>query len=488
MIRSLRVYLVLAASGAATVFSFAPLEIAGLMFAALAVLFYGLSRADSGKQAAAYGYAFGLGYFVANVHWVYRSMHDFGGMPALMAAACVLAFAAYLAIFPALAAFLAHRLPCPAHLRLPLLLPSLYILTEWLRSTLFTGFPWAGIGSSQVVLLSGWWPLLGVYGVGWLVTLSAALVVWRWRLGIGFAVSICIVAQILNLIAWTKPAGSVSVSLVQGGIAQSERWDMRLYEQTLRRYYDLTGRAQGELVLLPEAAVPTLLSDTPPEYINAVREMTARRGAQLVTGFITGEGKRYYNSVISLTGPQQTYSKHHLVPFGEYVPAQWAFGWMYDFMQMPMSGFERGSKVQAPLLLGATRLGPNVCYEDVFGDELRHNARQATLLANVSNMAWFDGSWAADQHLQMSRARALENGRWMIRATNTGATAVIDHRGRVQAKLPERVADVLEGRAENRTGLTPYMIWGDWLALGVLVLLVVGLTVTRAARRLASHS
>ncbi len=474
VLKSLRMHVLLAACGAATVFSFAPLEIPGLMFAALAVLFYAWRRAGSARQAGGYGFAFGLGYFCANVHWVYISMHQFGGMPAPLAMLCVLAFAAYLALFPALAGWLSRRLPCPERWRLPLLMPTGFILSEVLRGSLFTGFPWASVGSSQVSLLAGWWPVLGAYGVGFLLALVSALLVWRWRMGLLALVGIWLAGLGLSLIAWTQPIGTLAVSLAQGGIPQSERWDMRLYQQTLQRYFQLTEQARGELILLPEAAVPTLLADTPPEYLEAVRASADQRSAHLVTGFITGDMQQYFNSVMTLTGERQTYSKHHLVPFGEFVPAQWLFGWMYDFMQMPMSGFTRGDKLQPALQLGSTRLGANICYEDIFGHELSRNARGATLLANVSNMAWFDGSWAADQHLQMSRARALENGRWMIRATNTGATAIVDHRGRIVARLPERSPGVLEGVVENRTGVTPYMRWGDRLILGMLLLVCAG--------------
>lgn len=474
--RSLILPVLLALAGAGSVVSFAPLEVPGPIFAALALLFWAVEKAASPARAAALGLAFGLGYFVANVHWVYISMHDFGGMPAWMAAGCTLLFAAYLALFPALAAWLSRRLPCPDILRLPLLLPTLFILTEWLRGWLFTGFAWAGIGTSQVKLLAGWFPLLGVYGVGWLLALATALTVWRWRWGLTAFLAVLLTGLGLQGVPWTQPAGApVSVSLVQGGIPQSQRWDMRQFDNTLLRYLELVRQTSGQLVLLPEAAIPVLLSDMPPDYLAAWQQLVEPRGAALVSGFITGREGSYLNSVVTLTGTQQAYSKHHLVPFGEFVPLPALFGWMYDFMNMPMSGFSRGGIGQPPLVLGQTRLGANVCYEDIFGDELRHTAAQSTLLANVSNMAWFDGSWAADQHLQMARARALETGRWMIRATNTGATAIVDHRGNIVSRLPARVAGVLEGQAENRSGLTPYLRWGDMPVLGLLASLCLAL-------------
>lgn len=473
---SLRLPALLALAGASTVFSFAPLEVPGLIFAALALLFWAIGKAPNASVATGRGFAFGLGFFVGNVHWVYISMHSFGGMPGWMAAGCVLLFAAYLALFPMLAAWLAHRLPCPPSLRWPLLLPSLFILTEWLRGWLFTGFAWASIGTSQVKLLAGWFPLLGVYGVGWLLAMVAALTVWRWRLGLVTLAAVTLASLGWQQVAWTQADKAlISVSLVQGGIPQSERWDIRLFDKTLQRYFNLVSQTHGELVLLPEAAIPVLFSSMPADYLDALQQLVAPRGATLVSGFITGKDGAYLNSVITLNGTPQRYNKHHLVPFGEFVPLPSIFGWMYDFMQMPMSDFVRGSATQAPLLLGATRMAANVCYEDIFGNELRHTAAQATLLANVSNMAWFDGSWAAEQHLQMARARALETGRWMIRATNTGATAIVDQQGRIVSQLPAGKPGVLEGHVENRSGLTPYLRWGDTPILALLCGIVFGL-------------
>ncbi len=478
-------YPLLALAGALCVLSFAPLEWPIFIVAALAALFWSFHTAPSAKHAALRGFAFGLGYFVANVHWVYISMHDFGGMPGWMAAGCVLAFAAYLALFPALAGWLSRRLPCPQPLRLPLLTPAVFVLAEWLRGGLFSGFSWASIGTSQVGPLAGWFPFAGVYGVGTLLALGSALLVWQWKKGFAFIVLAVLASLGLDRIEWTQPIGKpLGVSLVQGGIPQSERWDMRLFDRTLTRYYHLVARTRGELVLLPEAAIPVALADMPPEYLRMLRELADARGAALVSGFITGEPGRYLNSVVTLNGKPQTYSKRHLVPFGELIPLPQLFGWMYDYMNMPMSSFLRGAPRQAPLQLGATRLAANVCYEDIFGNELRRNAREATLLANVSNMAWFDGSWAAQQHLQMARARSLETGRWMIRATNTGATAIVNHHGRITAQLQPLRAGILEDFVENRTGLTPYLRWGDAPALGLLGALVVFLLL-RARRRYA---
>lgn len=474
-LKFLHIPALLALAGASSVFAFSPLEIPGLMFVVLAALFWGIGNAPSPRHAAWRGFAFGLGYFVANVHWVYISMHHFGGMPIWMAAACVLAFSTYLALFPALTGWFGLRLPCPASLRLPLLIPTLFILTEWLRGWLFTGFAWADSGSSQLLLLRGWFPLIGVYGVGWLAAMITGVMLWRWRIGASLLVATLSSGWVLEHIEWSRIESRVSVSLVQGGIPQNERWDAALYQKALQRYLVLTQNTRGQLVLLPEAAIPSLLVDTPPTYLALLRQSVELRGAHLLSGFVTGTESRYLNSITTLNGPQQTYSKQHLVPFGEFVPLPWLFGWMYHYLDMPLSGFARGETQQAPLVFGATRLAANVCYEDIFGDELRLGARDATLLANVSNMAWFDGSWAADQHLQMSRIRALENSRWIIRATNTGATAIINQRGDVVGRLQAGRAGILEDTVENRSGLTPYTRWGDTPILLLLAGLLGGL-------------
>lgn len=481
LLKPLRIPALLALAGASSVFAFSPLEIPGLMFVALAALFWAIHDAATPRMAAWRGLAFGLGYFLANVHWVYISMHNYGGMPAWMAAGCVLAFAFFLALYPALAAWLSHRLPCPQNLRLPLLIPTLFILTEWVRGWLFTGFAWADSGTSQLSLLRGWFPLIGTYGVGWLAALITGMTLWRWRAGLSLFCAILVSGWLLAAVEWSHPVSTLNVSLVQGGIPQNERWDANLYQQALVRYLTLTRHTQGELVLLPEAAIPSLLSDTPPEYLELLKQSVAERHAHLVSGFVTGSEQSYLNSVVTLTGTAQTYSKQHLVPFGERVPLPWLFGWMYRYLDMPLSGFNTGGTDQPPLILGNTRLAANVCYEDIFGDELRHGAKNATLLANVSNMAWFDGSWAADQHLQMSRVRALENSRWIIRATNTGATAIINQRGDIMGRLQAGRAGLLEDRVENREGLTPYTRWGDMPVLLLLggLLLVLAMLVRR---------
>ncbi len=464
----------LAASGALTVFAFAPVRAFALMWLGLAVLFMLTGQASTAKRAAWQGYVWGLGYFCANIYWIFISLHTFGGMPAWMAAGCVFLLAMYLALFPALGAWLGHRASFTLRWRTALALPSAFILTEWLRGWLFTGFPWASVGTSQLPMtpLAGFAPVLGVYGVGLVLAISIGVLAALPRKPAAWAgvMAAWLAGWGLWQVAWTHPVGvPVSVSLAQGAIPQDEKWAQEHYLDNLRIYLHLTRQARGDIVILPETAIPSFLSDTPDWYLDYLREAVAPRA--LVTGVpLVGKHKdEYYNSVMLLTDAKTPiYSKHHLVPFGEFVPVPALFGWMYHYLNMPLDGFTPGAAKQAPFVIGqTTRLAPNICYEDVYGREIINALPQATLLVNVSNLAWFDGSWAAWQQTQMSQARALETGRWMLRATNTGMTAIIDEKGELRKVLPERQRGVLEGTAQNRAGETPYARWGDWMALAL---------------------
>ncbi|BCL76462.1 apolipoprotein N-acyltransferase [Jeongeupia sp. HS-3] len=489
VIRRLAGLALLAALGAASVFSFAPLYLGPLMPVALAGWLWAAARAPSARSAALAGYVWGLGYFVANIYWIYISLHTFGGMPSWMAAGCTLLLSAYMALFPALAAWLGRKLPCPESLRLPLLLPTLFCVGEWLRGTLFTGFPWVEIGSSQIPVwpLAGYAPIIGSVGVGWLLIVGIALALARYRDARSWAgiAALWLAGWGLLQLNWTTPVGKpVSVSLAQSNISQDMKWDMAHYVDNLRVNLQQTQAAKGDIVVLPETAIPSFLSDVPPWYLDTLREAVGNRALVLGVPLLGKAADEYYNGAMVLTDPSQpVYKKHHLVPFGEFVPVPWLFGWMYRFLDMPLSGFSRGADKQTPFSIGATRLAANICYEDVFGSEIAQALPEATMLVNFSNLAWFDGSWAAEQQLQMSQARALETGRYMLRSTNTGVTAIIDAHGRVTQRLPQRVRGVLEGTATNHIGLTPYGRWknGPILLIWVVVLLGLGMWARRSS-------
>ncbi len=454
--------------GAAGVFGFAPLYLFPLPILALALLIHRLRGADA-RAAFAWGYAYGLGWFLAGVSWVYVSMHDIGGMPAPVAALAVVLFAAYLALYPALALGLAARWRLPEPARWLLAAPALWACMDWLRGMLFTGFPWQAMGYAQVPWspLAGYAPVLGVHGVTALAVFTAAALALARPRYWGLALAVWIAGWGLGQVAWTRPAGEpVTVSLLQGNIAQTLKFRPEQVAGTLLTYRRLVLESPSRLIVLPETALPIFLDTAPAAYLAELAAHARANGGDLLLGVPERDGDRYYNSVVSLgTAAAQVYRKVHLVPFGEFVPP--GFRWFIDLMHIPLGDFARGRPDQPPMAVAGERVAVNVCYEDVFGEELIHALPAATLMVNVSNDAWFGDSFAPRQHLQISQMRALETGRWWLRANNTGVTAILDERGHVRAHLPPFTTDALHGTAQGRIGLTPYARWGN---AGVLVL------------------
>ena len=486
------------AAGAASVLGFAPVGVWSVPILALAALFAVWARSGSPRQAWLSGYAFGLGYFLAGVSWVYVSLHEFGDMPMVLAVVATFCFCAYLALFPALAGWAAVRwAPASAARRLALA-PAAFVLLEWLRGTLFTGFPWLTLGTSQVPSspLAGFAPYVGSYGVSLaaagvsalLAGLAVARSGGRGRLALAAAVAVLFGAGALaRLPQWTQPAGApVSVALLQGDVSQHLKWREDMRARILQEYRRMIFAAHARVIVVPETALPAFLDQLPAEYLASLREHAARNGQEILLGTVErsyhGGAYDYYNSLVRITGGQpQSYRKRHLVPFGEYIPP--GFQWVLAILHIPMSDFSRGPRRQAPLEAAGTRFGVAICYEDVYGEEVIDALPEAQVLVNVSDDAWFGRSFAADQHLQSSQMRALETGRWMVRATNTGATAAIDASGRVVSRLPEFTEGTLVAEVTPRSGATPYVRWGNAPALALaagLGLLAVALRRTRS--------
>lgn len=288
----------------------------------------------------------------------------------------------------------------------------------------------------------------------------------------------------LKTVSWTEDAGELDVALLQGNIAQEMKWRPETFAHTLQTYQQLLDQYPARVVILPETAIPLFADQAPPGVLAWLADSARAQGSELVTGIPYQDpqhAERYYNAVLALTSPQPVYGKDHLVPFGEFVPLPWLTGWVYRYLNMPLAGFSSGGAVQAPMQLAGHRLAFNICYEDSFGDELRAGARQAEALVNLSNLAWFGHSTAADQHLQLSQTRALETGRPMLRATNTGATAVVRADGSVQARLADFTTGGLRARVETRRGQTPYLRLGD-LPILLASLLVLALAIWRRLR------
>ncbi|WP_410500151.1 apolipoprotein N-acyltransferase [Chitinibacter sp. S2-10] len=454
-------------AGSISVLAFAPVSQFWLMPVCLWVFFLGIRQASSGRWAAINGLAWGLGYFCANASWIYISLHTHGGMPVWMAAGSTFAFALFLACFPMLAALFTRKWRCNDSLRYALLAPTLFMIFEWIRGWIFTGFPWASVGGSQLASLGGLYPIVGSYGVGFLLCLNVASFIHNKRLGLTLAFALISSSALLKQIDWTTPQGApIKVSLLQGNIEQSIKWNQTSYNDSLQSYLKLARQAQGQLIVFPETAIPSLLEMIPAWYLDEMRQIMTQKNAAMILGAATSDGERYFNAAVDLANPQRTpYAKQHLVPFGEYIPLPQVFGPIYQFLKMPLIGLSRGEPVQPPFAMAGGKIAANICYEDAFGNEIRRNAVNATLLVNLTNMAWFDGSWAAEEHAEMAQARALENGRYLIRATNTGKTAIIDNKGQIIAALPPQTRGALEGQIQHRIGTTPYQIWGDWLVI-----------------------
>jgi apolipoprotein N-acyltransferase len=468
------------------VLGFAPFGIYPLTVLALAVLFVQWQGARSPRDAARMGFQFGFGLFAAGIGWIYVALHDYGDMNFLLALLATGLFAAFLALFPALAGYAQAKIG-GGRLHVLLAMPACWVLAEWLRGLIFTGFPWLVFGYSQAAAspLAGYAPLLGVYGVSLGVALSAGVLAlfFRWRrwdyfgkLVLGALLILWVAGAALRGIEWTQPQGEpLKVSLLQGNIPQEMKFEEGRLLGTLELYRRMIEQSDARLIVLPETALPLLRQELPESYTDIVRRHAlANNGDVLIGAFERDENGRYYNSVFTLgTAKSQSYRKNHLVPFGEFIPLRPVLGWFInDVLSIPMGDLASGGPSQPPLRVAGQKVAVDICYEDVFGEEIIRALPQATLLVNVSNDAWYGHSHAAMQHNQIAQMRALETGRMMLRATNTGVTSVIGTDGRIQHMLPQHKEATLTAEVQGYTGSTPYVRFGNALALALMALML----------------
>jgi apolipoprotein N-acyltransferase len=475
------------AAGAAMVLAFAPARQYPVAWISLAVLAHLWMRATP-RACFWHGFAFGIGLFGAGVSWVYVSLSRFGGMPPALAAFATLCFCALLALFPAAAGWLQARLPGRDALRALLLIPAAWTLAEWLKSWVLGGFPWLSAGYAAVGWpVQGLAPLTGVFGLTFVTAVIGGLLWLVWRSGArwkAFAALLLILGatQLLRLVEWTRPEGArVAVALLQGNIAQDLKFAPERYARILETYARMVEETRARLIVLPETALPRLHDRVDPAYYARLAQAAKRNGGDLILGVPYHEAPgRYYNSVLTLgISPTQVYHKRHLVPFGEFVPA--GLGWVMRWLSIPYSDFSSGAERQAPLALAGQKVAVNICYEDAFGDEIIRQLPEATLLVNVSNVAWFGDSLAPAQHLQIAQLRAIETGRMHLTATNSGVTAAIERDGSVPLRLPPFEEGRLVFAAQGYAGATPYVRLGDW---PIILLCVLGLCVAAARSRL----
>lgn len=487
-------------AGGASVLAYAPIGLFPLAFVALGLLFWLIGPGTPAVVAAAgrrqrmrdgfsVGFAWGLGAMLAGVSWLYVALHRFGGMPVPLAAIAVLLFCAVVGFFAGLAGGIFGGLKRGRMVPDVALFAAAWLIGEWMRDWVFTGFPWlaAGYSQSPPSPLAGFAPVLGVFGVGGLVALVAALAVAalhgrNWRPA-ALAVLILGCGLGLRQIAWTAPVGEpVKVALLQTNIEQSLKWRPEMLQVWLERNLTMLRDNPAQIVVLPETTIPLLVEHLPPGYLETVGRVAAQNGGDAILGTFTRDADGHiYNAAISVgRSPSGHYAKQHLVPFGEYSPP--LFRWFYDLASIPMADQTRGAERQPPLALAGQKVAINICYEDVFGEELIRSLPEATLMLNLSNLAWYGDSFAQPQHLQIARLRALETGRPMLRSTNTGMTALISPDGAVQAVLPPFEAGALHVEVRGYQGLTPYARWGNGPAVGA-ALVVVALAFAAVRRR-----
>ncbi len=476
--------LIAAVAGALGVFAFAPFGWWPLQILSLAVLVYQALRADGVRASALVGWAFGFGWCLAGFHWLYIAINRFGGMPGLLAAISIALLAAAMGLYAAGAmattAWLRKRWPLPLPAAALLVLPACWAFFEFLRGWLFTGFPWVTAGyAHNTSPLAGYAPVLGVYGISWLAAVSAGALPllmhpFRYK-AIALLAAIWTGGFALGRIEWTAPSGKpLSVRLVQGNVALENKFDYNHIGDTLRMYQQAVTAAPADLIAIPETGVPLFASQLPPGYLDAFGQFARRSGSHIVLGMPMTNGVEYSNSVLglppSLSQSTYRYDKHHLVPFGEFIPT--GFRWFTNLMQIPLGDQTRGAVIQAPFPVKDQKVLPNICYENVFGEEIAEQIALtgATVMLNVSELAWYGESIAIPQHLQMSQMRSLETGRPMLSATNSGATVVITPRGEVAQALPYRKPGVLSATVQGMAGDTPYIKLQNKLFLALAAL------------------
>ncbi len=482
------------AGGAVGVLGFAPFYAWPCVVVSLVILFALWAQAPSAKQAALIGLAWGLGLFLFGVSWLYVAIHVYGNMPAPLAALAIFLFCCYISAYPTLAGAIAHKLGKKFSATTTLLgvMPASFVGFEYLRGLVVTGFPWMSAGYSQTpggmipAPLGGYAPVVGMFGMSWILAITAGVVTilltrhasLTRRVKTLLPVGIVIVwgaGFVLQAVPWSTPSGApLSVALLQGNISQELKWREDELSNSLFNYQELALKSRAKLIVLPETAAPIFYHDLPADFLTSLRLRALNNGGDLIMGApyslpaTSNAPTPFFNSAISMgVAPTQRYSKDHLVAFGEFIPP--LFSWVYSWLSIPLSGFTQGGTEQAPMRLSNHLVAINICYEDAFGSEVARPLPAAELLVNMSNMAWYGHSLAADQHVQFSQMRAMETSRWMLRSTNTGVTAAVNERGEIVKSLPQFTRGVLEIDAIPRQGATLYARWRD---APVLILLV----------------
>ena len=454
-------------------------------------------------RAAALGLAFGTAWLGAGTWWLFISMHRYGGLPAWLTVLAIALLCAALSLYlaAAMAAFVRWRSGRAA--LDAVLFAALWLLAELARGIIFTGFPWVASGYAHVDgPLAALAPWLGVYGLG---CVGAGLAAWvglsahkGWRpvrLPLAATFAVLVGVAFAGPGQFSRPGSTLRVTLLQSNVAQDEKFAVELIPKALDWARTQLLAAQGDLVVAPETIIPLLPEQLAPGYLDGLLQHFQQGRRSALIGLPLGnEAIGYTNSAAGISSGTKAlpegfyrYDKHHLVPFGEFIPD--GFKWFTRMMNIPLGDFNRGVLAAPSFAVGTERVAANICYEDLFGEELAARFTDAasapTIFANISNIGWFGESIAVAQHLQISRMRSLEFQRPMLRATNTGATVVIDHTGRVTHRLAPFTQGVLDAEVQGRTGLTPFVRWAS--VAGVWPLALLGFSVVLGFARLSAR-
>ena len=489
-----------------------------LQLLAMGVFARSLLGANTLKQAAWRSWVFSTAWMCGSIWWLYISMHTYGGLPSWLAALAVLLLSSCLALFYVLVCMIFHHITAKTVKNMPnmavvdvfntyaaIIFAACWMLAEIARGTWLTGFPWGAVGYSHVDgPLAGLASSIGVYGMCFVSAYMSMLLVQLvdkptkpLRIQAAMLAALFVALLVLNspsLDNSNDPAKIASqqtpplqVTLLQGNIPQNEKFQAGSGMATALSWYaEQLDKVQTGLVVTPETAIPLLPQNLPPDYLLKIQQTFKVSNGQKAALIGIPMGNRsagFSNSVMGfkptplpLAAPYQ-YDKHHLVPFGEFIPpfAQW----FIDLMKMPLGAFNRGGLDQPPFYWQGERLGLNICYEDLFGEELAQRfanpATAPTILVNLTNIAWFGNTVAIDQHLNIARLRSMELAKPSIRATNTGATVIIDAQGQVTQSLERHTRGVLVGQVWGNTVITPYASWVSRFWLWPLWILGIGI-------------
>lgn len=452
--------------------------------AIVAMVFYTLSMFKlSPKQAFWRGWWFGFGVYLSGASWVYVSIHLHGNASVELASLMTGVFCAGLAFFYAIPSYLYVKYFRDKKAAF-ISFAAVYVLNEWLRTWVLTGFPWLFLGYNQIdAPLAGWAPIIGTIGISFIIALTGSTLAFylldrdRKKLALLVGIIACWIAgPFLNKIEWTSPAKDtpIRVGTIQANIPQEKKWLISERQPTLKLYREMTmPLLKNDIVVWPETAVPMIYQKAY-SYLNEMRAVAIKNNTTIITGIpyverpsTKQDGDKpqrriIYNSIVALGEDDGVYHKRRLVPFGEYVPLESLIRGIIDFFDMPMSNFTSGPATPQLLSAGGAKLAPFLCYEIVYPELVRKDSAKADVLITLSNDTWFGDSNGPLQHMEMARMRALENGRYLIRGTNNGITALIDHKGKVTHEIEQFTRDTMQGEVLPMKGTTPFTQFGHW--------------------------